>query len=85
VPQHPFTLPENSELARQINAEAHGNPASRYAGKYVGIANGRVVVVAESWREAASRLREVEPDPSKCQCIEAGADYDAVHEIWGLG
>jgi hypothetical protein len=84
VPQRQFTLPENNELARQINAEARSNPASPFAGKYVGIANGQVVVVADSWREVASRLREVEPDPAKCQCIEASADYDAVHEIWGL-
>ena len=84
MPQPHLILPENDELARRINAEARSNPASPYAGKYVGIANGQVVVVAESWREVASRLREIEPDPAKCQCIEASADYDAIHEIWGL-
>lgn len=84
VPQRQFTLPENNELARQINAEARSNPASPYVGKYVGIANGQVVVVAESWREVPSRLREVEPDPAKCQCIEASADYDAVHEMFSV-
>jgi hypothetical protein len=42
----------------------------------VGIANGRVVVVADSWREVADRLRQVEPDPARCRCIAASADYD---------
>ena len=76
-------LSENDELARQINAEARRDPASPYAGKFVGIANGQVVVVADNWREAARRLRQIEPDPARCRCIEASADYDAVHEIWG--
>ena len=32
----------NAELARQINQEARRDPASSYAGKLVGIANGQV-------------------------------------------
>jgi hypothetical protein len=32
----------------------------------------------------SQRLRRVEPDPHKCCCIEASADYDAVHEIWSV-
>ena len=35
----------NRELARQINLEARANPHSPYAHKFVGIANGQVVVV----------------------------------------
>ena len=77
-------LPENDKLARQINAEARRDPTSPYAGKFVGIANGQVVVVADNWREISRRLREIEPDTSRCRCLEASADYNAVHEIWGF-
>ena len=74
----------NRELAEQVNAEAKRDPHSPYAGKFVGIANGQVVAVADSWREVSRRLRQVEPDPNRCCCIEASADYDAVHEIWSV-
>jgi hypothetical protein len=72
----------NRELAERVNAEARRDPHSPYAGKFVGIAIGQVVAVADSWREISRRLREVEPDPGKCCCIEASADYDAVHEVF---
>lgn len=72
----------NERLARQINREARQDPRSAYAGKFVGIANGQIVVVADSWREVVERLRQVEPDPAKCYAIEASADYDRVEEIW---
>ena len=36
----------NRELANRINAEARSNPQSPYANKFVGIANGKVVVIA---------------------------------------
>ena len=72
----------NEQLARYINQQARGDSKSPYAGKMVGIANGHVVVVADTWREVADRLRQVEPDPAKCRCIEASADYDQVEEIW---
>ncbi len=82
--QRNTTAAANEQLARQINQEARQNPKSPYAGKLVGIANGKVVVVADSWKEVAERLRQVEPDPKKCYCIEASADYDRVEEIWRL-
>ena len=74
----------NRELAERINAEARRDPRSPYAGKFVGITDGQVVAVADSWREVSQRLRQVEPDPNKCCCIEASADYDAVHEVWSV-
>jgi hypothetical protein len=76
------TLQRNRDLAERINREARNNPQSPYAGKHVGIANGQVVVVADNWRDVSRRLRQVEPDPAKCCCIEASADYDRIHEIW---
>jgi hypothetical protein len=72
----------NETLARQINQDARRDPTSPYAGKLVGIANGQVVVVADTWREVATRLRQAEPDPAKCCCIEASANYELVEEIW---
>lgn len=74
----------NRELADQINAEARSNPQSPYANKFVGIANGQVVVVADDLGELFRRLRQIEPDPSKTFGVEASRDYDEIHEIWEL-
>ncbi len=74
----------NRELARKINEEARRNPQSPYANKFVGIANGQVVVVADDLDEMVRRLRQVEPDPSKTFGVEASEDPDEVHEIWRL-
>jgi hypothetical protein len=73
----------NSELAKQINQEARANPQSPYAGKFVGIGNGQVVVVADDLGDLDRRLRQIEPDPRKTFCLEASADYDKVEYIWG--
>ena len=74
----------NQRIAQKINQEARQDPHSPYAGKFVGIANGHVIVVADTWREVVDRLRQVEPDPSKCYGLEASADYQRVDEIWNL-
>jgi hypothetical protein len=81
--ESPSPMPENRQLAERINAEARSNPESQYAGKFVGLANGQVVVIADSWRDVSQQLRQIEPDPLKCFCLEAIADFDAVHEVWG--
>ena len=65
----------NRELARKLIEEGRTNPQSAYRGKYVGIANGRVVAVADSWDELARLLRQTEPDPSKTFAVEVGRDY----------
>ena len=72
----------NEELARKINEEALSNPQSPYANKFVGIANGRVVVVAGDLDEMDTRLRQIEPDPSKCFGVEASRDYSEPIDIW---
>ena len=72
----------NRELADKLADEGRGNPQSVYAGKFVGIANGQVVVVANDWDELDRRLRQVEPDPSKTFGVEVGRDYNAAEEIW---
>ena len=72
----------NRELARRINDEARADPGSEYAGKFVGLANGQVVIAADSLEEVAQRLEQIEADPQRTFCIEAGLDYDAVQSIW---
>jgi len=74
----------NRELARRINTEAKSNPQSPYANKFVGIANGQVVVVTDDLDDLAQRLRQAESDPTKTFGIEASRDYDEVHQVLGL-
>ncbi len=71
----------NSRLARKINEEARRDPKSPYAGKFVGIANGKVVVVTDDLDDLARRLEEIEPDPMRTFCVEASADYDSEYEV----
>ncbi len=80
----PHVLEGNWELFQKIDAEARANPHSVYAGKFVGLANGRVIVVTDNLDELARRLRQAEPDPLKTFGFEAGVDYSEVQEIWGL-
>lgn len=72
----------NRRLARQINEEAKRDPQSPYAGKFVGIVDGQVAVVADDPEELGHRLRAVSADPDKTFWIEASRDYDEVEEIW---
>jgi hypothetical protein len=71
----------NRDLANKLLEEAKQNP-SAFAGKFVGIANGQVVVVTNDLDEMGSRLRQAEPDPARRYFIELGRDYSEVHEIW---
>jgi hypothetical protein len=72
----------NRELARKLIDEGRNNPQCAYLGKFVGIANGQVVAVADSWDELAGRLRQIEPDPTKTFGVEVGRDYDAVELLF---
>ena len=73
----------NRQLARRINEEARCNPHSPYANKFVSIANGQVVAIADDMDEMTRQLRQAEADPRKSFWVEASRDYDEVHEIWG--
>jgi hypothetical protein len=84
MPDTRTVLEINRELAVRINEEARRDPQSPYAGKFVGIANGQVVVVADDPDEMSRRLREIEPDPRKCFGVEASRDYSQVIEIWRM-
>ena len=82
MPNSETVRERNQELADRINRDAKQNPNSPYAGKFVGIVDGEVLVVAETLRETVERLRQFEPDPTRCCCIEASYDYDQIHDIW---
>jgi hypothetical protein len=74
----------NQQTADRLIEEARRNPGSPLMGKFVGIANGQVVVVADDWDELARQLSEIVRDPSITLSLEVGVDYDQVQEIWGL-
>jgi hypothetical protein len=74
----------NRQLAQQIHQESRSDPKSPYADKWVGIANGQVVVVADDLDEMLRLLRQIEPDPSKTFGLQASEDPDEIHDIWGL-
>ena len=73
----------NRDLAQAINHEARADPRSPYAGKFVGLANGQVVVVADELDEVVKRLNQVEPESQRTFCLEAGIDYETVQDVWG--
>ncbi len=82
MPSLSAILEQNRTLADQISRDARSNPASPYAGKYVGIAGGQVVAVTDTLTEALGVLRLIEPDSSRRYCIEASRDYSAIDHIW---
>lgn len=73
----------NRALSDRLYEDAQRNPQSPYAGKKVGIANGKVVIVADTWREITSALRQEEPVAANTCCIDMAQDYTTVQEIWG--
>jgi hypothetical protein len=82
---NPKTIQElNRELADKLAEDGRRDPNAAYPGKFVGIANGQVVVVANDWDELDRQLRQLEPDPSKTFGVEVGRDYNVVEEIWTL-
>ena len=73
----------NRELADNIMEEAKRTPQA-YPRKFVGIANGQIVLTADSLSEIARRLEQVEPDSSKTFIVEPRRDLSEVHEIWEI-
>ena len=74
----------NRELADRINREALSNPQSPYANKFVGIANGQVVVVEDDLETMVTQLEKIEPENQRTMCLEASLDYSVVEEIWDV-
>ena len=73
----------NRDLGDKVLEDAKQNPQA-YPGKYVGIANGQVVVVTDDLSELVRRVKEVEPDPAKTFGVEIGRDYEKVYEVWEI-
>jgi hypothetical protein len=71
----------NERLAKKIRREGKADPKSPYANRFVGIANGKIVVIADSLKEMMKQLRKAEPDTSKCYAVDVAADYDRVYEV----
>ena len=84
MPESTAILQSNRELAEKITGEARNEPQSPYVGKIVGLANGRVVAIADNWDDVARLVRESESDPNKTYCFEPSADYSEIEEIWRL-
>jgi len=72
----------NRELAEWINEKARTDSTSPYAGKFVGIANGQVVVVTDDLESLYYRLEEIEPDNRRVFWIEASRDPTKIEYIW---
>jgi hypothetical protein len=75
------TMRVNLELAQRINREALADPSSLYAGKFVGIANGQVVLVGDDWVAVHKRLLEIEPNDRRRCSFEASRDYSKPSDV----
>jgi hypothetical protein len=73
----------NRDLGDKVIAEARQKPHA-YPGKFVGIANGKVVVVTDDLDELGRRLEQADSDSARTFWIELGRDYTQVHEIWRI-
>ena len=74
----------NRDLADKLIGEAERDPQSVYRNKFIGIANGQVVIVSEDWLEVSRRLRQLDPDAGKTDFLEIGKDGREVHMIGPL-
>ncbi|MSQ94306.1 MAG: hypothetical protein EXR98_07090 [Gemmataceae bacterium] len=74
----------NRDLADKLVEEAKLDLPSWPLGKFVGIANGHVIVVSDDLDEIVSQLERAEPDPSRTFVVEPGRDYTKVCEIWRI-
>ena len=77
-------LKMNEALADQISQEARSNPQSPYAGKFVGLANGKVVAVSADEDEIDSMLDEIEPDPRRVFIVDTNRDPNHVEYLWEM-
>jgi hypothetical protein len=74
----------NRDLAEQVNQEARINPDSPYSGKFVGIANGRVVAVSADEAEVDLALDKIESDPKRVFIVDTTLDPNHVEYIWEI-
>jgi hypothetical protein len=75
-------VPEQDRaLVERINNEVLANPTSSYSGKFIGIANGQIVAIADDQDQLDDLLDRLDLDTAKQFYFQAGADYDKVEYI----
>ena len=79
------TQQKNLEVAERINRETRANPASPYAGKYIGVWHEEVVAVGETLDEVSKQLDALGDKNFEAVCIQASVDYDKPVMLWGVG
>jgi hypothetical protein len=72
----------NRDLALQLNETTRKDPSSPYRGKFVGIANGKVVIVTDDFQELYRSLRDADSDPRRVFWVEAGHDPEKIEYVW---
>ena len=72
----------NLEVANRINRETRTDPASPYAGKFVGVWHGEVVVVGDTLDEVCDALDAMGDHEDQAVAIEASADYQSKVMFW---
>jgi hypothetical protein len=78
---HPDLPEQDRALAQRINSEVLADPKSSYAGKFIGIANGQVVAIADDEDQLDELLDRLELDSAKQFFFQAGADYNKTEYI----
>lgn len=71
----------NRQLAERIVAQARQNPQS-YPGKFIGIANGQVVIVSDDIDAVDDKVDQVEPDPARTYIVDLTLDENKIEQIW---
>ena len=72
----------NRELAERINDETRSDPTSPYAGKFVGIANGQIVIVTDDFDALDDALEAAEPDNRRVFWVDPEYDPTKIEYIW---
>ena len=72
----------NLEVANRINRETRANSSSPYAGKFVGVWHGEVVVVGDTLDEVCDALDAMGDHEDEAVAIEASADYQSKVMFW---
>ena len=71
----------NRELGEVVLADAKRDP-SKYAGKFIGIANGAVICSGNDLNLVILRLEQEESDPMRTYFVDTSRDHTKVLEIW---
>jgi len=70
----------NRELGDQVYADAKKNP-QKYSGRYIGIANYKVICSGDDREDVINRLKEIEPDTRRLFFVDAKRDLNKVLRI----